>query len=313
MSYQCWMRCAVLSSALVALPLQSALASGAQWRQGKSLSPAGQHPMVRMQRSDLHARFRPVDQRSRQTLQASQRYVAPAAPVQPPRPPQIQAPAFARQFAWRPAPSPWSPHGAMVQQAQYQPRNVPAQQRFAGVGQWRPVPGAFVPAGSATQQPRMAPQFVRSSESAAGWRPSSGPEMQQPVSAGRQFVYRPVEEQQTVVAQQRPRAPRAPRFPAYVQPRMPSPHMAGYYMPVAPPAYPAMAHYPVAQRPWQPYVAAPAMMMPPPMPMPMPMPPQPMWGWAGPAYGYGAPAAPQYGWQAQPVANDPYLAGCPDC
>lgn len=306
MSYQRWMRCVVLSSALVAMPLQSALASGAQWRPGKSLAPSGQHPMVRMQRGDVHARFRPVDQRSRQALQAAQRYVPPAPPVHLPKPPQLQAPAFARQFAWRPAANPWSPHGESTHQAQQRPRTaaVQARQPFAGDSHWRPVPGAFVPAGAPVQRqtPRNVPQFVRAEP---GWRPSQVQTKQAPAKADRQFVYRPVE-QQPVVAQQ-PRAPRTPRYPAYVQPRMPGAPMAGYYMPLPRPAYPAPMPYPVAQQPWQPYVAAPPMMMP-----PMPMPPQPMWGWAGPAYGYGAPAS-RYGWPAQPVARESYLAGCPDC
>lgn len=296
MLYQRWIRFGIMSTFLVAVPLQNAFALGAQWRPLKSISPVSHQVQPRMLRGATDARFRPVQPQVRHTPRNAFRY-APAAvpPQQVFRAPQVRAPAFARQYAWRPAPSRWTPRRVAANQ-----RPVRAvRQPVSNDGRWRPV------AAPAPVYQRMAPppQFARVPQ--RNWRPVA---RFQPMPPAARNGYYAQSAGQAYPAQRmrQPRQPRAPRFPAYagyppVSPYMPQPYMAGYYRP-APPMYPNPYMAP-AQRPWMPYGGMP----------PRFQPPQPMWGWAGPAYGV---MGPRPGWPPAPAAgngNSSYLAGCPGC
>lgn len=286
--FQHWMKYGVLTSALTVIPLQAASAFAPQWRPAE-MAPALNPAVVAMPGRD-GAQFRPVAMYPDAPV-PSPRFTMPPRFVQPSPPP---APAFARQYGWRPAPQPWlaRPQQPAMPAAPAMPMPV--------AGQWRPAP-VYQPY---PQQPPQAPQppVLASSFPQGSWRPVEPPQQapypvapSMPVMPSMPYSYRPLQ----------PRQPRMPSAPAY-----PTPYQPGLYsmspppMPYMPPPFPAPRlpatqpfGMPMAQ-PWSPYG----------MPVPSPY-------WAMPYQGMMpfSPYVAAPGWDMPALPESGYLAGCPGC
>jgi hypothetical protein len=259
MLLQRWIRFGVLSSALVLFPSQAVFAGGAQWR---PLLPAAPDPQrggaVAMPSIDARQQqFRPAYPVMRPPMPVAPRHAPP-----PPRwampTPRSGAPAFTRQYGWRPAQSRWMARNEAAQPRQVrQVRHVtnPRQMRAplpppASRNHWRPVP---------VEMQRSMP---RGYVAANHWRPVPPRHLNQRMTARPgQPVYRPVQVRAPYV----PAAPRMPRpvqqagYPGYALYPFP-PRFAGYPGAFHPPYMPYPAHHlPVrfpaqaAVAPWMPY------------------------------------------------------------
>jgi len=285
MVFQRWMKYGLLTSALLAIPVQSAFALGGQWRPVNSVSPAAHSVDARLQRA-AHARFRPVKQ-LRQP-QALPQLSAPIMPPPPARPAAPQRPAFARQYSWRPAPTQYRRHQA-PQQRRYV-RHVPPRSNRGIGGAWRPVAGVAENNLSAA-----APTGFGQS----AWRPVQAYQAaptQVPANTGNTYVSAPQP------------APNPYPMPQPYAPRTgyPNPYMAQPYLMPAPIA---AGFNPYAM----PYVPAPHYALPYGRFQPMlPPPPAPAWGWQPPMYMPARP--PMYAPAPPPSFNQASsLAGCPGC
>ena len=285
MFFQRWMKYGFLSSALLVLPLQSAFASGAQWRPVNSVSPAAYAADGRLQRSAAHIRFRPVNHLRRPAPLPSM--TPPAAPQPPMRPAMPhQPPAFARQFAWRPAPTHHMPHSAPVS-TPYTARNqmLPMSQTMSGG--WRPVTDMQM-------QDSEAMPVAAAAEFPGIWRPVGHYNSVAEPTSGTGLVNRPATEPGSYTTSlpqhYQQRLPAAYGYPAqpYMMP------MAGAYLPPPPMPYPHAPHY------GMPYPAYPPV-----------VPPAPVWGWQPPMPLPMYP--PTYPPQSPGLYDDASLAGCPSC
>ena len=292
MMFQRWMRYGVLSSALLAIPVQNAFAFGAQWRPVNSVSPAGHSVEARMQRSAAHARFRPANHlRQPQPLQQLAAPMVPPPPVRPMRPVAPQPPAFARQFSWHPAPTLWTRHERAGSDRRV--RNVSSGSHSSGAHAeaWRPVGGVVTATGRVAENSHTyVPQ--------GAWRPvAAHPVAPRPVYSY-QVPVAPTAYPYSMQPLYEPQNPYLNGYPAqpYMLPPMPMPMpmpMAGRFNP-----------YPM------PHLTAPFA---PPYPgyRPMMPPPPPAWGWQPPVY---MPMRPRYAPPPlPPLNNESSLAGCPGC
>lgn len=202
MTFSRWMKLGAMSASLAVLPLQGAQAFSSHWR------PAGNAMMKQTQvnkavRQTIDHRFRPVAAPARYRVAEPRgilpRNVAVPQPRMPvnPQPPQRTTPAFARQFAWRPAAQKWITKTDQAQQArsqgfvpasyQWRQPTAPVQPQYAPPVmakpamptpyQWRPAQPV---APLAPAQP-LAPKAIAQQAQPQGmWRPVAPPPPVQP-------------------------------------------------------------------------------------------------------------------------------------
>jgi len=170
-----WIKLGLVSASLTAVPLQNALAFGAQWRPAMPIQPVQPIPPTPPLRpiapiapiAVTDPRFRPAGM-ARQMAMPAQRFAPVAAPARSwarPMPQQASVPTFARQYAWRPATQRWMPRTqASVQRPQQYrlvrrvvrpaPQPMPQMMRpMMAPGSWRPVQTINTPQGRYALRP----------------------------------------------------------------------------------------------------------------------------------------------------------------
>ncbi len=285
MLFQRWIKYGVLSSAFLVLPMQSVFASGAQWRPVNSVSPGSYAVDGRLQQSAAHIRFRPVNHLRRPApLPSLSGPVAPQPPMRPAMP--QQPPAFARQFAWRPAPTHWLPHSGRGNSA-YTARNQGGSNNRPVRGGWRPVAG--MPVHHQDMRSVTVP-----AQYPGNWRPVGNFGNRAESASSSEFVYRSANEP---APYQAPATPlyRQPLHAAYPYPSQPyMMPMAGAYLPPPPMPYMHAPHYGMHYPGYPPV-----------------MPQAPVWGWQPPMPIPAYP--PMYPPQRPGLQDGASLAGCPSC
>lgn len=266
-----WLSTSFLAASLVFTPLHQALAYAPQWRSVTTM----QAPHV--QQVTQAGRFRPVNPVNTASLGAAQQAAAPSQ--------LAQAPVFARQYAWRPAPSAWSPkprqqmtYAASEPYAHQQPQVASSMSQYsaAAQGRWRPIEAGVARAQVAAST---SPNTLRAAAAPAParlaggiWRPvtPSGAlnqpavqqQPQQPVMASHSpFGYPPNYAYWPQQMHHLTTMPVQPVWPSMAMPWMPmhAPDYYAAYVPQPSSAYarmPYSAHAPMPSAPYYGHSAA---------------------------------------------------------